>query len=325
MPTIQDIPPANVQSDIAALRAALDQKIPAKAPGQNLLIGTWNLRNFGSLTRKWTAGSSDTPKRDLRGAIAVAEILSRFDVIAIQEVVGDLRALRDTLKYLGDNWAFFMTDECLGAAGKGERMAFLFDQTRVKPSGLACELVVPPEWLAEISPDAMKCQFARTPYAASFLASGQTFILVTLHVLYGDESPDRLPELKAIARWMGEWAKRSRDWEHNLLVLGDCNIDRKGDPLWQAFTSTGLTPPADLENAPRTIFANPAKPTLDKYYDQIAWFTLNSGLPCITMNYIKGGHFDFLPYVYRDAGLSKDSISYRISDHYLLWTEFSLV
>jgi hypothetical protein len=32
---------------------------------------------------------------------------------------------------------------------------------------------------------------------------------------------------------------------HNLLALGDFNIDRIGDPLFEAFTSTGLTPPAD--------------------------------------------------------------------------------
>lgn len=324
MPTIFDIPPADVQSDIEVLRTALDHDIPAKVPGQNLLIGTWNLRNFGSLTREWTAGSSDSPKRDLRGALAIAEILSRFDVIAIQEVVGDLRALRDILKYLGDNWAFFMTDECLGEAGKSERMVFLFDRTRVKPSGLACELVVPPEWLSDVSPDAMQCQFARTPYAASFIAGGHTFILVTLHVLFGKKSPARVPELKAIARWMADWAKRAHDWEHNLLVLGDCNIDRKGDPLWQAFTSTGLTAPADLDNVPRTIFADPSKPTLDKFYDQIAWFTSSSGKACITMKYVQGRHFNFLPFVYRGAGLSKEAISYRISDHYLLWVEFSL-
>ena len=34
----------------------------------------------------------------------------------------------------------------------------------LSPQGLACELVVPPEWLNEISADALKSQFARTPY-----------------------------------------------------------------------------------------------------------------------------------------------------------------
>lgn len=324
MPTILDPLPANVQAEIDALRTALDQSIPAKMPGQNLLIGTWNLRAFGSLTRKWTATSADSPKRDLRAAVAIAEILSRFDVIAIQEVVGDLRALRDILKYLGDKWGFLMTDENLGDAGNNERIAFLFDTTRVKPSGLACELVLPPEWLAEVSPDALKSQFARTPYAASFVVGDKTFILVTLHVLYGDASTDRIPELKGLARWMSAWAKRADDWEHNLLALGDFNIDRKDDLLWQAFTSTGLTVPADLETVPRTIFSNPLKPALDKFYDQIAWFTSTVGLPRLSLEYIKGGSFDFMPFIYKDTTLTKNSISFRMSDHYPLWVEFSL-
>jgi hypothetical protein len=36
------------------------------------------------------------------------------------------------------------------------------------------------------------------------------------------------------------------------------------------------------------------------------------------------GGFDFLPHVYRDTNLSKSSISFRVSDHYPLWTEFKL-
>jgi hypothetical protein len=51
MPTLHDLPPAAVQADIDALKAALDAAIPAKA-SDNLLIATWNIRAFASLTRK---------------------------------------------------------------------------------------------------------------------------------------------------------------------------------------------------------------------------------------------------------------------------------
>lgn len=95
------------------------------------------------------------------------------------------------------------------------------DMGYLKPSGLACELVVPQEWLDEIREDALKRQFARTPYAVSFLAGQTTFILVTTHVDYANPSPKRIPELKAIARWMAEWAQRSGDWEHNPLAQLD--------------------------------------------------------------------------------------------------------
>src|SRR5690606_16394183 len=137
------------------------------------------------LTEKWQAGAQDSPKRDWTALLCIAEVLSRFDVIAVQEVRDNLKALRHLLKIMGRHWAFLMTDVTLGAAGNGERMAFLYDTRRVKPSGLAGELVVPAEWLASVAPDALTRQFARTPYAVSFQAGADTFILVTLHVLFG--------------------------------------------------------------------------------------------------------------------------------------------
>ncbi|RQW06386.1 hypothetical protein EH222_08810, partial [candidate division KSB1 bacterium] len=140
VPTIFEPPPPDIQREIERLNAALDATIPRKT-AQNLLIATWNIRAFASLTRKWTATVDDSPKRDLRGLLAIINILSRFDVIAIQEVKGDLRALRDAIHYLGDRWAFLMTDVNRGAAGNSERMAFLFDAQRLNLSGLACELV----------------------------------------------------------------------------------------------------------------------------------------------------------------------------------------
>jgi len=324
MPTITDQPPGHIQAELDSLRASLTDTIPAKRDQQNLLIATWNIRAFGSLTRKWTAGSNDSPKRDLRAMRTICEIVARFDVVAVQEVVGNLRALRDMMRFLGGNWSFLMTDVTLGAAGHNERMAFLFDTDRVRASGLACELVVPPEWLEEIGRDALRNQFARTPYAVSFRAGTTTFILVALHVDYGNESAERIPELRAIAKWMADWAARSNRWHHNLLTLGDFNIDREGDELWGAFTSTGLTVPEDLRRVPRSIFADPEHPALDKFYDQIAWFETGGGSRRLSMDYVQGGHFDFLPYVYTNTNLSRNSVSYRISDHYPLWVEFML-
>ncbi len=240
MAHINDTPPTAVQSDLDSLASALDLAIPPKTD-DNLLIGTWNIRSFASLTRKWTALGTDSPKRDLRGLRAIIDISRRFDVLAIQELRGDLRAPRDTMHFLGSDGAFLMTDVTQGGAGNSERLAFLYDRTRVHPSGLACELVVPPERLSRIGPDLLISQFARTPYAVSFKRKNTTFILTTLHVLFGSAPSSRIGELKEIADWMSDWAKRSHRFEHNLLTLGDFNIDRTGSPLYDAFVSTGLT------------------------------------------------------------------------------------
>lgn len=328
MPTkvlITDTPPPTVRAELESLITDLNSKIPPKIPAQNLLIATWNIRSFGSLTRKWTSEAKDSPKRDLRGLRAISEIISRFDVVAIQEVVGNLRALRDMIRFLGDEWGFLMTDVTLGEAGNNERMAYVFDRRRVRPSGLACELVVPPEWLQEIGEDALKKQFARTPYAVSFKTHDTTFILVTLHVIYGKDSVGRIPELKGIARWMSDWARRSNKWHQNLIVLGDFNIDRKEDECWQAFISTGLTVPKELDYVPRSVFARTGISSEEKFYDQIAWFLTTRGIPELSIPYLRAGYFDFLPHVYRDQNLSKYSKSFRLSDHYPLWAEFSLL
>lgn len=61
-----------------------------------------------------------------------------------------------------------MTDVNKGTAGNNEHMEFVFDRRRVELSGLACELVVPEEWLTKAGSDTLRRQFARTPYAVSF-------------------------------------------------------------------------------------------------------------------------------------------------------------
>lgn len=185
MPKITDPPPPEVEADLARLRESLDAQVPAKHLDENLLIATWNLRAFGDMTPKWTSAPEDSPKRDMRSVAYIAEVVSRFDIIALQEVKGNLRALRHMLKYLNrhdDNWGFLMSDVTRGKAGNGERMAFVFDRRRAHLSGLAGEVVIPPDWNVEES--VLREQFARTPYAVGFRAGTKTFILIAVHIDY---------------------------------------------------------------------------------------------------------------------------------------------
>ena len=324
MAKITDPPPVNVSNDLAELREQLDKDIPAKELDKNLLIATWNIRAFGGLTEKWRADPKDTPQRDLHALLCIAEIVSRFDVVALQEVRANIKCLRHIHRKLGRNWGLILTDVTKGHPGNDERMAFVFDTRKVQLSGLACEIVVPKEQLDKIALDALDKQFARTPYAVSFRSGGKTFILITLHVLYGKKAKERLPELKAIGKWLSDWAQNINAWDHNLIALGDFNIDRKGDDLYKAFTSTGLYVPQDLHKVPRSIFADPDKPDLEKHYDQIAWFTVDDDTPALSLEYLRGGNFDFIEVAMKSRNLSKQKLSWRISDHYPLWAEFSV-
>jgi endonuclease/exonuclease/phosphatase (EEP) superfamily protein YafD len=106
---------------------------------------------------------------------------------------------------------------------------------------------------------------------------------------------------------------------HNVLALGDFNIDRRGDALYEAFTSTGLRPPEQLNQVPRTIFDEDA----GHFYNQIAWFTGAGGVPQLSMSFTgRGGGVDFVPHA--APGMSKTELSWRLSDHYPLWVEFAL-
>lgn len=316
-----DPPPAELRMQLDALSLALDQQIPAKRLDRNLLIATWNLREFGALTMKWLSEQQDSPKRDLFSVRAIAAIVSRFDVVAIQEVQDRIEALRALIRALGPDWGLILTDAVKTTAGDRERLAFVFDARRATPSGLACELVVPDEQLRKgVAPDALTEQFAKTPYAVAFRSQGNTFILVTLHVKFGDKPKDRLAELSAIAAWMGDWADDTADeLNQNLMVLGDFNIDRKGDPNYEAFVGRGLRPPPELEGLPRTL---PISSGEEKFYDQIAWFSENDHAK-LTLEYSgRAGNFEWNHFVFPD--LTRTQISFRVSDHYPLWCEFLL-
>ena len=324
MPRITDTPPEPVREDLRLLESALDDALPPRVLDRSLLIGTWNLRHFGGLTEKWRSESGDSPKRDLQSVLTIAEIVRRFDVVALQEVRGDLKALRHTMKALGDDWGLVLSDVTRGDPGNDERLGFLFDRRTVRMSGLAGELVVPAGESDAIGEEALRRQFARTPYAVAFRCGGETFILVTLHVLWGDSAAERTPELRAIAEWLDDWARDVNAWDHNLIALGDFNIDRRGDERYEAFTSTGLTVPDDLHRVPRTLWSDPEEPHLDKFYDQIAWFTADGDRAALSLDYREGGYFDFEEVALPRRELSRTSLSWRISDHYPLWAAFDL-
>ena len=230
--------------------------------------------------------------------LCIAETLRRFDVVAVQEVGSTAEAIKATMSHLGGDWAFLVTDVTLGDAGNHERLAFVFDRERLRPSGLACELVLAPEDFG-VTTDVLGRQFARTPYGVSFAREPNVFTLVTLHVVYGNAPGDRVGELAKIAEWLADWATTGDEWGENLIALGDFNIDRQVDEdgdvdeLYKAFIDTGLRPPDNLNHVPRTITDDPdptAPADRRHYYDQIAWFTGQpNGPPASSLGYRNSG------------------------------------
>ncbi len=303
--------PQQVVEDIVRLRRRMKElKIPNKISDQNLIIGTWNIQAFGRVYKEWDE-NPDSPKRNLRAMAIIAEIIRQFDVIAIQEVKRDTIAIHMLLEeFLGPNWDLIISDVTAGSSGNTERLGFIYDKRRVQPSGLAGEVVLPPIDKGEPSE-----QFDRTPYIVGFQSGQDHFSLLTVHIRYGEKPEERIPEIKAFAEYIAtEIMERSKSLdseEHNLIVLGDFNIDRRGDnPLFQALISTGLYVPPEIEGLKTTVGKKP------KFYDNIGWF--RDGF---SMIYNKNaGVINFIDAVYKE--LSTRKIPSRVSDHFPVWIEF---
>lgn len=129
---------------IKALRDALEAHInaadlpedmePPSDMSRFVRIATWNIREFDS---------SSYGYRSQEAKAYIAEILSHFDLIALQEIRRDLDALKDVRRLLGPNWDFIATDVTEGTSGNMERMAFLFNRDKVWFRNVAGELTLP--------------------------------------------------------------------------------------------------------------------------------------------------------------------------------------
>jgi hypothetical protein len=93
-------PPTEIRAELRQLAARLDAGVPREQRGENVLVATWNIRAFGDLNETWRAGRGTKTARE-ESLRCIAEVVSRFDAAAIQEVNGNIKALRHLLKGAG--------------------------------------------------------------------------------------------------------------------------------------------------------------------------------------------------------------------------------
>ena len=189
-------------------------------------------------------------KRDLHSLLSIAEIVLRFDVVAVQEARDNLKALRHLLKVLGPNWGLSLTDVTEGAPGNAERMAFVFDTRRVVPSGLACEIVVPEERLDTIESGALNRQFARTPYTVSIRCS------LRLEQTLGD-----LPTI-VVRQYTSACSRRPRVSVHGVgtaPALLNCGSSSATDSLDEMRRGFSGVPESRVRRSSLTLRAGPPR------------------------------------------------------------------
>jgi hypothetical protein len=301
----------SVSPDIAKGLKALKERIeaaniPSSKLDESFILATWNIRELGKQARTQAA------------IHYVAEVLGQFDLISVVELRDNLRDLARVMEVLGPYWGAVYSDAVLDAGGNRERVAFLFDKRMIAFNSMASAVFARrtkkgTEWIPDFN-------WWRPPYMASFRAGNFDFAVVTTHIRWGDDEAGRIPELQALADWVGERAdllKKGRtSWsEPDIFVTGDFNVPSRKSRLFEAITSRGLKVPTALLKD--EFGTNLEK---DKRYDQILH------LPHYPENFTnRGGVLDFYAGNHRALfpDLSKDKFTYQMSDHLPLWIEVS--
>jgi hypothetical protein len=313
-----------IVGSLQRLRQGL-KTLPPRKP-DHVAIATWNIREFG--------GSRDGGRSE-EALYCIAEIINHFDLVAVQEIRADLRALERVMTILGRNWDRIFTDVSYAKSGNNERLAFVWDRTKVQFTGLAGELVLPESQSKTVA------QIARTPFICGFQSGWAKFNLCTVHIYYGESAPDdprRIGEIYEIGNLL---AKKAEDYiktkkseqaaysPENLVLLGDFNIFSKDDNTYDALRKTGFVLPEGLAKD-ELSGSNVAK---DKFYDQIVFYEKVRDLTNTA-----AGVFDYYQYIFREEDEDrfrkakqlqvgdkfKTWRTYQLSDHLVMWAEFAV-
>jgi endonuclease/exonuclease/phosphatase family metal-dependent hydrolase len=301
--------------EIDALREYRDhergRKIPDKKDNR-LLLATWNIANLG------------LQKRETRDYQVLAEILTWFDLIALQEVNDRLTGLRSIQQFLPPSYKVLFSDK----AGNNERLVYLYDSAIVSPLEMVGEIAIPPKDHKDIKLPGISASFTgfdRNPYLAAFKAGKFTFVLVNVHQYFGSDDADSIErrslETYGVARWADLRRKSKHSYTANIIALGDFNLPKvkKGDSIYTALTARGLRLPEHSTRISSSI-------SLDKAYDQIAFFPGPTKIRFTK----KTGVFDFDGALFRKLWEThtekqfRSYLRYYISDHRPMWAEFKI-
>lgn len=297
---------------LIAIRKRLEP-LRARKKDTSLLLATWNIRDFDS--NKFGFGP-----RLPETFYYIAEMISHFDLVAIQEVNRDLTALEKVMRILGREWDYIATDTTTGAGGNSERMAFVYNTEKVWFRKIAGEIVLPDGQLIvapekknkaaadqeyiEPKTEEMRYQFARTPFLVAFQSGWFRFSLCTVHIYFGADSgaqlERRVNEIKQLVHFFAERQDKDSKQEldragqvENYILLGDFNVVAPEHKTMQALVSEGFEVPKAIDGA--------HMPSREHFYDQIAVRVKDK-----RFDVLGGGIVDMYEDVFRSTPEDKD-------------------
>ncbi|MFC2104349.1 endonuclease/exonuclease/phosphatase family protein [Bacteroidota bacterium] len=281
-------------------------KIPSSKLDKSINVATWNIREFGK------------SKRRADSLHFIAEILGQFDLIAVTELRKNLSELKKVLDILGPYWKVVFSDYTLDRGGNGERMAYIYDKRAVVFTGLAAEADPPRKKNKKTGEYEALLTWWRPPFIASFSAGNFDFMLLTVHIRWGNKLSERKTALELLAKWVDKKRKDAYSVDKDIIVMGDFNIPELDDSLFQAITSKGLRIPESLRG-----IDHGSNLAMNKRYDQIFYY------PHFTKSFTNhGGILDF-----HSGGIDKlypkntpdfNSYTFEMSDHLPLWVQLNI-
>lgn len=306
---------AVTKKGIRVLKKRLDkEKIPDVLLDKTIKVATWNIRNF--------AGNRKTISIHY-----IAEILSRFQIIAITELTENTKDLERVMKILGPYWKVIYSDVNMDQKGNGERIGYLYDGRIIEFTGLAAEADPIREYDKKQDRWLPKLTWWRSPYLVSFRAGRFDFILLSVHIRWGDEKNKSSSQIREERREaldkLADWIEQRRNSLHvkdkDIIVLGDFNIPKTNDVLYRAITKHGLETHKNILGDHGTSLKK------DKRYDQIFYYKENA------QKIDAGGAVDFYHNNFRALypesrypDMTKRKFTFQISDHLPLWIQLKI-
>ncbi len=220
-------------SNLLRLKGGLSADIPDKKSDENLLIASWNIKEFGHITQRLS-----------ESYFYIAEVISRFDLVVVQEIKSTLKGLNIVMRILGSDWDYLINDITDGVDGNSERSAYLFNRKRVRMSGLAGEITL---W-SELTENSEIKQLKRTPYMTGFKSGWKSFAIISFHLQPGDDPDDaeyRKTEVELILAALDK--KEDRLWTRNLVLAGDFNLYDSDTDTVELISNAGYSEIEGLE------------------------------------------------------------------------------
>lgn len=266
---------------IERLRRQKAKETPTRKLKDTLLLATWNVRDFGNEDKRAQGKENRPGPRLAESFFYLAEVISAFDIVALQEV-NSLDALKRLMEILGPSWDYLATDIKPSQGGNFERMVFVYDTRKVWFKHLTGQVVV-----------GGNEQFVRTPFYAAFQAGWFQFSLCTVHILYGDfqDTTERKEEIEKIAKFLSKRVKRTGE---NMILLGDFNILNRKDTTFKPLEENGWVVPAE----------HATSISQKQFYDQIA-FKISKGELRQGPSEPNAGAFKFFNSVFRPGEWEK--------------------